>query len=1030
MENPLILPMEQKSLVRLLGHQSRTAIRQKNYTQTIKQALAVLESYLPELFEVEPKCDRFAEIWPQVDSALRQVLKSETSYRRGYSFICQQLETGNRQGLWQINPPADHLTLRRARPLRSLAWQLRTSRFASKAFGWLDTLNQTSDPQQCFARLLMSCICYGGLNKPALWPALAKALTEEKPLRGNKDLCWLTLRPKPAKDFPSNLYTDHGGLGPNKAQVEVQFFPDPISFGVIKQFLNCRSNSWRYPKSIKTCVEIIKSELKIEIPLSQLRQGGICFAEMQHNIELPQVLVEFALGRQKSASLPNAYWLRLFKSTTGSCDINSFAKFKQWYGQKRTDISTVLAPRSPRQGNRYLLNQIREILKRDTAKNQVKSHVVRKLKALANANLRPNEEILIQWLLHHLTCLENEVSTADRYFAEIGGTWLAATADVDLYSLSCEDFFELYQEILNRTNSQQTQHYKACRFQDLHTFAHQNFDLPPLYQPLSEGSDINPHVSAAIVDEPLFLALLRQIDYLEDINFTAKRMLKCFLIIAYRTGLRPGEVAKLRLKDIEPSSVGWLFVRESRHGHNKTESALRKVPLFPLLTDHEKALVEGHLRERLLTCHNRYAELLIHTEGNPFEVVNTRQISWMVKEMLSQLSGGIYYRLYHLRHTALSRMQLLAHDDLIALPEVIQALLPYTPSQRKVITKLIFGEGRLRDRYFALAVFAGHSTPDTTLRSYLHFTDLLLGIHLGANSQEIPAETAKMVLGVSPYRYKKMRKSGPITPLRLLPFLRKRLVPFINPVNSIRQSTATQNNVVEKSSHYIQALAVLSRIERDHDYQEVAVHYRLPSELTERWRDAALALRSLKTPRGIGRLFSTRRAGALLPAEPTSIYDRKDIQSALNTCSKIKGSREGKIELRWAIQYCLTHSTSSHTWIYFDNADEFQRFMRFVSQLFPWQRWHLRLRSQFGQPTTRWRPHHHLEITRYTLTKAGEYPDGVGLLFLRHANEQQYIKSRGGAKISQYCSPALQTLFHRLAIILFNAEQIRKWERP
>lgn len=750
---------------------------------------------------------------------------------------------------------------------------------------------------------------------------------------------------------------------------------------------------------------------------------------MQHNIELPQVLVEFALGRQKSASLPNEYWLRLFKSTTGSCHINNFAKFEQWYGLKLTGISTKFSPRSPRQGNRYLLNQIKEILKKDTAKNQGKSHVVRKLKELANASLRPNEEILLQWLLHHLTYVKNKVSTAGRYFGAIGGAWLAATADIDLYSLSSDDFIELYQEVLNRTNSQREQHYKACRFENLHTFAQQNFDLPPLCQPLSEGSDIIPHVSAAIVDETLFLALLRQIDCLEDLNFAAKRMLKCFLIIAYRTGLRPGEVAKLRLKDIEPSSVGWLFVRESRHGHNKTESALRKVPLFPLLTDHEKTLVGDHLRERLLTCHNNYAELLIHSEGNPFEVVNTRQISGMVKEMLSQLSGGIYYRLYHLRHTALSRMQLLAHDDLIELPEVAQAMLPYTPTQRKIINKLIFGEGRLRDRYFALAVFAGHSTPDTTLRSYLHFTDLLLGSHLAVNAQEISASTARMVLGVRPHRYKKMRKSGTITPERLLPFFRKRLLPFISPVNSIRQITASQNNVVEKSSHYIQALAVLNRIERDHDYQEVAAHYRLPTELIERWRNTALALRSLKTPRGIRRLFSTRRASALLPAEPTSIYDRKDIQSALNTCSKIKGSREGKIELRWAIQYCLTHSTSSHTWLYFDNADEFQRFMRLVSQLFPWQRWHLRLRSQYGQPTTRWRPHHHLEITHYTLKKAGEYPDGVGLLFLRHANEQQYIKSRGGAKISQYCSPALQTLFHRLAIILFNAEKISKWER-
>lgn len=1029
MENPLILPHEQKSLVRLLGHQSRTAARQKSHIKIIKLALAVLKQHLPEMFETPPEYDRFSAVWPQVDSDLRKVLKSETAYRRGYAFICRQLETGNRQGLWQINLPSDYLTLRRVRPLRNLTWQHNTSDFASKIDGLLDKLDKASDPQQSFARLLMSCICYGGLNRPALWPALANALTDDKPLNGNKDLCWLTLKPNPGKDFASNLYTDHDGMGPYEAQVEVQFFPDPISLGLMKLFLSFRPKNWRYPKSITKCLEIIKSELKLDLPITQLRQGGVCFAETQLNVDLPQVFVEYSLGRQKSASLPSAYWFRLLKGTTGSSNVRSFAQFKQWYDQVQTDRSVTSSSRSSKLGNRHLLSQIREILKQNNANAQGKSQVVRHLRDLTQASLRPNEEILLQWLIHHLNTEKNAVSTANRYFGAIGGHWLAATAGVDLYCLSSDDFIDIYQEIMNRTYSQNEQHYKARRFENLHSFAQHKFALPPLNQPLSEGSDITPHVSAAIVDEALFSALLRQIDYLEDLNHAAKRILKCFLIIAYRTGLRPGEVAKLRLKDIEPSSVGWLFVRESRHGHNKTDSALRKVPLLPLLTDNEKLLVESHLSERLLACHNHYAELLIHAEGNPFEVLNTRQISLMMKEILSQLTGGIYYRLYHLRHTALSRLQLLAHDDLIGLPEVVKAMLPYTPSQRKIIRKLIFGEGRLRDRYSALAVFAGHSSPDTTFRSYLHFTDLLLGCHLAVNAQEIPAGTAKMVLGVRQHRYKVMQKSGNITPVCLLPFFRKRLVPFMSPVSSIRQSTILQKNEVEKSSHYIQSSAVLRSIERGHDYQEVALQYRLPLEQVKRWLDAANALRMLKTPRGIDRLFSKRRCNALLPAEPTGIADRKDIYSALQACSKLKSSKEGKVELRWAIQYCLTHSTSNHTWIYFDKATEFQRFMALASQLFPWQRWHLKLRSQYGKPMTPWRCHQLLKITRYTLKKINEYPEGVGALFLRHANEQKHIKSKEGKEISQYSSPALQTLFHRLAIILFKAEQIRQWEQ-
>lgn len=1023
MENPLILPHEQKSLVRLLGHQSRTAARQKSHITIIKQALAVLEHHLPELFETPPKYDRFSAVWPQVDSDLRKVLKSETAYRRGYAFICRQLETGNRQGLWQINPPSDYLTLRRVRPLRNLTWQHNTSAFASKIDGLLDKLDKTSDPQQCFARLLMSCICYSGLNRPRLWPALAKALNSDKPLSGNKDLCWLTLRPSPGQNFASNLYTVQDDFEPNKAQVEVHFFPDPISLGLIKPFLNSRTRSWRPPKSVKQCLEIIKSELKLILPKKQFQQGGICFAEAQPNVELPQVLVEYSLGRQKSASLPNAYWLRLFKGATGPCNVRSFAQFKKWYNSIQTDSSVTSPSHRFKLGNRYLLNQIREIFKQNNANPQGKRQVVLHLQELTQASLCPNEEILLQWLIHHLTTEKNEVSTANRYFGAIGGHWLAATADIDLYSLSSEDFIDIYQEIMNRTDSQHELHYKARRFENLHLFAQQRFDLPPLNQPLSEGSNITPHVSAAIVDEPLFSALLRQIDYIDDLDHAAQRMLKCYLLIAYRTGLRPGEVAKLRLKDIEPSSIGWLFIRESRHGHNKTDSALRKVPLFPLLTDNEKSLMESYLRDRLMACHERYNELLFHEDANPFQVVNTGQISLMVKEILSQLTGGIYYRLYHFRHTALSRLQLLAHDDLITLPEVIKTMLPYPPSQKRIISKLIFGEDRLRDRYSALAVFAGHSSPDTTFRSYLHFTDLLLGCHLAINAQEIPEYTANNVLGVRPHRYKVMQKSGNITPVRLLPFFRKRLVPFMGPVSGIRQSTIRQKNEVVKSSHYNQALAVLRNIELGHDYQDVAFQYRLTPERVKRWIDAATALRMLKTPRGIGRLFSNRRCNALLPADPIDISVRKDIYSALQVCRELKSSQKGNVELQWAIQYYLTHTTSSNPSIFFNKTTEFQRFMAVVSKLFTWKRWHLRLHYQYGKPYNQWKCHRNLQITCYTLQKINEYPEGSGALFLRH------IKTRGDEAISQYSSPALKTLFHQLAIILFKAEQIKQWEQ-
>ncbi|MFB9940469.1 tyrosine-type recombinase/integrase [Shewanella indica] len=1025
MENPLILPLEQAPLTQLLGHQSRTAARKKKDASIVRIAMGILEKHLPEMFDSPPSSVRFAAIWPTVDTELRQELKTEIAYRRGYGFICRQLEQGNRQGLWQINTPSDYLTLRRARPLRSLSWQQTTAFFASKASGWLDKLQKTTDPQQCFARLLMSSICHGGLNRPALWPALALALTKDKPLNGNTNYCWIPLHVSPSNDFASNTYHDNGGIGLGEAQVEVQFIPDPISLGFLWQFLSCRTNDWSPPKSVNACVSLLKSELGVESSASALSKGGVSFAEVLPGINLPQVLVEYAVGRQKSASLPTPYCFRLLSNNISFCRVKRFDEFAQWQNLQRTKSIAPVTPRRSRISNRYLLDQLREIFKQNPARPQGKSVIVSKLKRLSETALGSNEQILLHWLLHHLEAVKNEVSTAKRYFSAIGADWLAGTESVDLYSLDTDEFIVLYQAILNRRTK--TNHYNAGRLEDMHRFAQTHFDLPPLCQPLSEGSADIPHVSAAIVDEALFTALLNHIACLADLNYTMQRMLQCYLIIAYRTGLRPGEVSKLRLKDIEPSEIGWLFVRESRHGHNKTDSALRKVPLFPFLTEKERHLVKNLISERELACSNNIAELLFHEEGNPYEVLNNQQISQMVSEILSQLSGGVYYRLYHMRHTALSRLQLLAHEDLVTLPSFTQSILPYDKTQRDLIRRLIFGKGRLRDRYTALAVFAGHSSPDITLRSYLHFTDLLLGCHLASNAQTLNAHIGHTVLGVPKHRYAAVAKTGNVTPSSLRPFFQHRLKKFIHPIKSLRKATADNKFEVSRENHYVQALAVLERIQAGHNYQEVTLLYRLPLQRIKRWLSSAEALKELTTPRGVSRLFSKQRAYALLPSEPTNIDDRKDISSALAVCRKLKSSQLTKAELCWAIEYCLTHSTSSHTWIHFERIVDFQRFMALVSQLFPWERWALELRYPYGKKMSGWRCHQLLKITRYTLKKVNQYPEGSGYLYLRHRDEQHRIINDKYHRLSRYSSPSLQVLFHRLAIILFTDEGIKAW---
>lgn len=1021
MANPLILPSSQHALMQKIGRERRKALRQLEDEKILRKAITIFEQHLPEMLSEPPDANRFETIWPDIDQQLRSDLKSEVAYRRAYSFICNQIERGNQLGAWSIIPPPAYITLRRNRPLRTLSWQHRSTVIANAEQNWLAGLNTPiKDPNRLFARLLLSGIFYGGLNRPSLWSALGKALTANRPLLGNRDYCWLTLKPPSHSHLASNIYQEAEAQSGRVAISEVHYVPDPITLGLLRQFLLNRPADWQPPASEAQCLALIKSELGTDCSYRDLQNGGISIAENQPGITLPQVLVEYAIGRQPSASLPACYWLRLLSPGLQSSAKTLYGHFKPINYLQQAQINT--ANTQPRRGNSFLLTRLKAIFKVDPARPKGKSAVIAELTALDKPALTLCEQVLLKWLLSHLTERGNAITTANVYLDTVGADWLATAHSLPLDTYTGEDFYELYQSILNRPRSQKARTYQAGRLEDMHQFSVQQFDFMPLSDPLSEESTALPHVSAAIVDEPLFSRLLSHVDQFTDVDELHGRMIKCFLIMAYRTGLRPGELAKLRLRDIEPSPIGWLFVRENKHGHNKTDAALRKVPLHPLLTEDEQPLVKGYIGERSLLAKSR-SELLFHAQGNPYEVMDTKQLSIMVKTVLADLSGGLYYRLYHLRHSALSRLQLLLHHDLVDLPQPAHALLPYSPAQRETILHLITGQGRQRDRYFALAAFAGHSSPAITFSTYLHFTDLLLGCHLSSNTRVLSINSAKYLLGLRQHRAKTLSKDGDITPASLLNYLRKRLTRYMASSPAVKHKTLPTPPPSSRPSHYIQAVTVLERIQSGYDYREAAWFYQLSQDQVQRWLDSAIALRDLRTSKGKSRLFPKSRCHQLLPADPVGIEEMKDIAKALTRCQAMNKENIGKSELRWAIQYCLLNSNSSRAGIRFTLESDFNRFMHVVSQFYPWKRWQLLLQYPETHRLSGWNCHPDLLIKRCALKKQAQFPDGLAWLFLRHAKEEKHLK-RG---LSRYSSHSLKILFHRLAIILFPATKIRKW---
>ena len=1027
MENPLILVPTEDCIIKELGRHRRKANLQHHDTKVIRDTLYLFQQYLPEMFEKKPNSDRFHLRWPTIDIALRKKWTNEKDYRLGYNFLCQKLEKGNRDALWYIDVPEPYISIKRNRPTRTLRWQHDSSALSAIENTWVHTpaLKKTT-AQPSFTRLLISSIFYGGLNRPALWPSLAACLNQTQPFQGTQDCLYLVLHPTITSRRPSNVkYKDQN----NEKYIydnESLYFPDPITLSLIYAFLEIKDTSWQPPTSITACLLLINTALNTKLTQSTFSHGGLCVAEKKAGIDLPQVITEIALGKQASSSLPQAYWQRLQNPVIYSGTLKHNTSFVHQGFVRKKSLTNKNKPMTP-----FFLEGLQDIFSWPSTASMKRSSVLNELKSLSQLTLSLPEKILILWFIEHIDARKNALSTAKRYFHCIAIKWLISTEDIDFSTLNGDDFLGIYQGILDKIKRLKEREYCAGRLEDIHQFAVLLEDIPPLPEALCQGSQNHPHVSAGIIDEPLFKALLEELNRFSHLDVFEKKVYRCFLVMAFRTGLRPSELAKLRLKDIEPSEISWLFIKDNVYGSNKTGSALRKIPLMILLTKDEKSIFTEYIQERRIHS-KKDTQLFFHQEEDPCKRIDISTLSRTVKMILMDLSGGLYFRLYHLRHSALSRLQLLLHHDKINYPSFIDALLPYDEKQREEIMTVICGKDRLRDRYHALACFAGHSCPEITLTNYLHFSDLILGLILQKNAEPLDEEQAQTLLKLRPFRIAKYRKNHlEVRPYDFCSFVTKRLSKYTKMHRPIKKDRLENQNpaLTFKSASYKQmpyfvATAILNKIHAGMDHSDIAWFYKVPSTQIKTWIASAKALKNLKTIKNKSRLFPYSRRSQWLPPVPSDHHEREDIKDAMTQCRILFNPAQSEAPLLWAIQYALTHCNSSRSGIFFDDTEDYLRFIDVACALFPSTRWRLLLRYSDENAIKNWE-YKAVEIQAFQKQQEGRFLQGSGWLVLKHKNE---IKRSNSAKQSRYSSHSLRILFHRLAIVMFKAKDIKKWE--
>jgi integrase len=634
------------------------------------------------------------------------------------------------------------------------------------------------------------------------------------------------------------------------------------------------------------------------------------------------------------------------------------------------------------------------------------------------------ELLLVSWFDHLLNDKKLEPSSIATYHRRISARLIGVIDGRALDSLDSTDFELAYREIVDDIRHTATREQVAGRLAQLHAFGrHKPFNLPLLNSPIG-GADGMRFVRARHIPSRFLPAINAEIVRLVGGDGALAATIQAGVLLAYRGGLRLGEVAKLRIRDIEASPEKTLFIVENRFGTNKTSSARRQIPFAALLRDDECAAFDLFERRRRRDT----ADTLLIVDPSTGSAIRDGWLSKTVSLALYQVLGGSGWTFHHLRHAAANNVFLALEGE----SELANDLGGWTDDEQARVRKAILGDATARQkRYTALATFIGHSSPRVTFESYIHLVEPVMAARRFRQpvQQDLSAYAAAM--GLAPSRIVPMK-----TDVSVAKRVSRQLGSWIAAPEKSRKPTAKRRAVPTPTTKATppspaDCWATLSVIEHGGMIEEAAKAALTSEAVVATWLENARQLASLRTKYGKSRLFDADRCARaaanpeirelLLPTMPRSAIQRQDCELMFAHFRELwRGDRKdvGKS----TIGHIIVHADPGKAGIPFRRVADLVDFLAaFKGSAFGGNRWYLDVSRMPVAKRAEWVAVLPGGATTSGAANACPSEDekasrriGHARLLLQHSDHSRVLGRGGAAKLS---SQTLRYVPHMLAIM-------------
>lgn len=1020
----------------------------QNNTAQVRRSMSLwISQHLPEL-EKGQAADNviFLEQARHFREFLRQQYNDIKRLRLAYEYLARVIAQGNEDGEWSLDIPSTIVSVPRSRSTRNHQF-FKVGIESGKLYqGWLESIDKSpACPSGWFERLadvLISAAYYGGLANPRALTCLANTLIKNrKPLQSIYSFIWIDLIWASDQDALNyQIKTD----GKTSWQTLHRFYLDNQTLGLLLSLYKCKQ-----PDGLDRTNELEQNDVwslvkdrllgaKQTTAHNSLRafcSGAQSVTEMLPQVDIPQALLECATGQVGTTSLLPEQLHAWFLHRKPEVEKTGF--------DFRAVASSLFTPLLEKQEQEHPQNDQHLDNRQKTAKNidgmlkqasfalrvehagfkRSSSQAARELNDLLNINVQLNVQIFIHWLLNCLATLK--VSSVYRYYQEVAHLWLYRTETQELDELDESELEHIYEQILASKTDAKARNYLHGRLRDLHQFASEHYGLPALNSFFSTTSTTvnQAQVRVGYVTEDVYQAMLKRLDNLTGLEQETQQGLKIMLMLAYRTGMRRGELLKLRLSDIQESEEAWVYVVNNRYGNNKTDSARRKIPTYVLLLPEELQQFKDYIgRRRSQNPHT--TNTLVFSDPHAVTTPHSgTMVSNLIKYLLAQCDLGDL-TFHHLRHSALTNLMFVMHGNNL----LIENLTGYIPEHADKIRQELYcvSPYSRRDIYHSVSGLAGHLTPETTFLHYIHEVSFLIWDKLRAYNPALSVRNVRYFSGLSTeYLNKHLAQNGSATlqQLEVKSEIVSRLKPYTQVIKASEKAQSHNAEPVEvsttRSGSVTDCYSALRDIENGESVAVVAMRYALKEQQVLRWFENAQWLQELKTSRGNQRLFSSKMKPTVLGLHllPVKIQDRATASEIDQTINQLRTLySKDKANTLWCIQYWVYNSSLSKAGIRFTDPSKLERFINTLHNVIPYVRWQLKLLITPKSTQNEIRLWRVKGITKPMLEHVKNGRSIQAYLTLRHTDEKDLLFNHK-RNLSQYSSTLLRYVFHMLAIM-------------